>query len=203
MRALGKEYGISAGQISRRFSRRRRPTAPPKNAVSIPLNGRLVSWTELAKAGSRFLVSRDNEACIAAMFRVHCLFGHTASMLRTPPVSRYKFEYRVDAGSIDLVLFHADHSVSLVEFKAGGTVRDAVAGIGQLFYYESAFMASCPRQMTPVFVRKHLVSPVRGKVAERVRAACSQAGVGFLQYQSFPAIDQHKSELRTWVESLV
>lgn len=142
-------------------------------------------WREIAQA---FINSGSDEACIALLMRMHCIFGDIRALLRTSKISSYKFEYLVNGGRVDLALFHTDGGVSLVEIKGQGGVRDVVAGIGQLFFYEAVFAESKPKAKPPAYINKYLVSPVFGGDAEVVGKACSLAGVDFVQYAPFSLI---------------
>lgn len=147
-----------------------------------------------------FVNSKDDEACIMLLMRMHCIFGDIRRMLKTTKISRYRFEYFVGGGRIDLILFHADGGASLIEVKGNGSVRDVVAGIGQLFLYEAMFLESNPKTMSPAYINKYLVSPVAGNDAQRVAKACDRAGVVFFQYAPFGLIQEHREKcIGDWV----
>lgn len=147
-------------------------------------------WRCLAQ---KFVESRDDEACIAGLLRLHCIFGHIQRMLRTSKIERYRFEFSVPCGRVDLVLFHSDGGISLVEAKGRNSVRDVVGGIGQLFLYESAIRSMFP---SVGYVNRYLISPIQGGAAASVERACALAGVNFIQYAPMSAIEKARDGAR-------
>lgn len=118
---------------------------------------------------------RDDEDLVILQLKIHLLAGMLPRILGVPPIRRARFEFQIGCGRVDLALFHADGSASLVEAKAGGPARDLVAGIGQLFLYETQLQAASPRS-----VRKILCAPAGSDHGSVVARACSAAGVKFV-----------------------
>jgi len=156
-------------------------------------------WRELAR---QFVASRNDEACIALMFRFHAIFGHLRKVLGCSKIDRHHFEYAVKGGRVDLALFHTDGGISLVEFKVDGPVHAVVAGIGQLFFYEAMFLRKAQRSSKPSYIKKYLVSPVAGDDAQSVAEACELAGVQFVQCAPFAMVSGHRQRcIESWVEN--
>lgn len=141
-----------------------------------------------------FTESKDDEACIALMLKLHCIFGDLRRLLGCAKIDRYRFEYPVRGHRVDLVLFHANDGISLIEIKGQNAVREVVAGIGQLFLYESLFRESFPR--APTYIDKYLISPVQGLESEKVDKACVAAGVNFFQYAPMNLIREHRESCK-------
>lgn len=94
-----------------------------------------------------------------------------------PRIDRYRLEVNVSGGRVDVVLFHHDQSVSLVEVK-GATVsrRDVLAGIGQLCYY--ATQAPITLRLTHgAPLRRILCAPFDPEEMMELSPACDMAGV--------------------------
>lgn len=149
----------------------------------------------------RFINSKNDESCIADLFKIHCLFNQTAKMLQTSKIVRYRFEYPVNGGRIDLVLFHEDDGISLIEIKSGYRAREIVAGIGQLFMYESMFMDSFKGKLLPKYLNKYLIFPSISEVSDLyVEKTCELAGIGYFVYPSFSLIAKHRNDcIQKWV----
>ena len=150
----------------------------------------------------RFINSKNDESCIADLFKIHCLFNQTAKMLQTSKIARYRFEYPVKGGRIDLVLFHEDDGISLIEIKSGHGAREIVAGIGQLFMYESMFMDSFKGKTLPKYLNKYLIFPSISEITDSyVERSCEVAGINYLVYPSFPLIEKHRKDcIGKWVK---
>lgn len=134
------------------------------------------------------------------MFRLHGICGDLQRVLKTNPIARHRFEFPVSGSRVDLVLFHKDGGVSIVEFKGQNSSRDVVAGIGQLFLYEALFVECHAATLRPAYVHKYLVSPILGDDADKVDKACVLAGVAFLRYAPFKLIREIRNECRReWI----
>ena len=151
---------------------------------------------EMRKLAQKFMNSRDDEQCIVTLLRMHCIFGQIRKMLGCSQIDRYKFEFGVKGGRIDLALFHTDGGVSLVEAKGSHDVRTVAAGIGQLFLYEAMYSAFKPKAKPPAYIHKYLVAPIEGEAVRIVDIACARAGVRFISYAPFALIKEHRADCR-------
>jgi hypothetical protein len=61
--------------------------------------------------------------------------GDLAEAYGWPEIIRCEREFPVPRGRVDMMLFHADGSGTVVECKAANTARDLLPGIGQLMAY--------------------------------------------------------------------
>lgn len=145
---------------------------------------------------ARDFLSSDDERCIAALMKMHCIFGHVQKMLSCTKIQRYEFEFNVGHGRVDLALFHSDGGVSLVEIKGGHHARTVVGGIGQLFLYEAMYASFKPQAKPPRYLNKYLVAPIGGYAAEIVGSACAKAGIVFISYAPFSLIRAQRSEFK-------
>lgn len=143
---------------------------------------------ELRKVARKFAMARDDEAGIAAVFRLHAIFGDMHKAIGSARVQRARFEYPVDGCRIDLLCFHVGGGVSIVEFKGDRDLREVVSGIGQLFLYETLLRELWKSKYSPAYIRRYLVSPIQGVSAEKVSVACASAGIDFVQCASFDLI---------------
>jgi hypothetical protein len=153
-----------------------------------------LSEDEWRKLASDFLNSKDDEACIVLLLRMNCIFGDIRRIFKTSKIDSFKFEYPVSGGRVDLVLFHSDGGVSLIEVKGANGSRDVVAGIGQLFLYEAMFSQSKPKAKAPAYIDKFLLAPITGKSADKVDRACALANVKFVQYAPLQLIGKFREE---------
>ena len=149
----------------------------------------------------RFIGSKNDEGCIADLFKIHLLFNHVEKMLQTAKIARYRFEFPVKGCRIDLVLFHVDGGISMIEIKSGNSPRIIVSGIGQLFMYESMYLDSY-KNSKPKYLNKYLIFPSISEVSDsHVEKACEVAGINYLVYPGFPLIEKHRKDcIGKWVK---
>jgi hypothetical protein len=146
-------------------------------------------WWAIAQG---FVSSKDDEACLALLMRIHLIFGQARTLLGCAPIDRYRFEYPIDGYRADIALFHSDGGVSIVELKPENAVRDVVAGIGQLCWYETLIR----RSVKASYFQKYLVAPVTDEALPLVDGACDMAGVSFIQYPSFSEVRKKRDVCR-------
>lgn len=156
------------------------------------MNKENINWRDLA---SNFLSSKNDEKAISDLMRIHLIFGHLERVLGVSRIIRHRFEFSVNFGRIDLVLFHKDGGASLVEIKSDGELRSIVGGIGQLFLYESSFKDFMRKTKPLKYINKILVSPLSPEKSLPVMSACVAAGVKYVHYATFKEICGQKVKL--------
>lgn len=117
----------------------------------------------------------DGESGAVALLRCLLITGRLAAEWGLPPISRWEPEYRFPRGRADLVLFHDDGSVTVVEVKDAGDDRHILSGVGQLSLYAMQVRMALPDAK----VRRILAAPVDGSRSRHLLAACDLAGVVF------------------------
>lgn len=129
---------------------------------------------------------QDNEEAVMEQLRLMAACGDLASVLQCPSITQYAFELSLPGvGRADLVLFHDDGGVTLVEAKGPMDTRSLACGIGQLFVYAGAIQRMRFGGRVPTSVGMFLVAPVTAEKSEGVRRACELAGIGFLRLPPF------------------
>lgn len=111
--------------------------------------------------------------------RLQIVAGTLHMLLDAPPVTGHAFQFSLGpAGIVDLLLTHDDGQFTLVEAKGEVTVREACAGIGQLFAYEVGLRARLAREgiHQPV-IRKVLCAALEPGRFALVSDACGLAGI--------------------------
>ncbi len=128
----------------------------------------------------------NDEAAGVLQLRLHLAAGSLADVLGVKPFTRHRFEFPLKGlGFADLVLFHRDNGVTLVEAKGPHCNRVLCAGIGQLFMYESALRKQTGSR-PPAYVNKILCAPVSAEESMPTWHACELAGVRFVHLARFP-----------------
>ena len=120
----------------------------------------------------------SGEAAAVVTLRVMLHSGRRFERLwGVPRIERYRLEVSLPGGRVDVVLFHADGSVSLVEVKSAiVSRREVLAGVGQLCYY--ATQAPRSLRIAPgVTLRRILCAPVEPEDMLALTPACDMAGV--------------------------
>lgn len=104
--------------------------------------------------------------------------GQLEKTLNLPRIVWFEFEYPLPRGRADLVLFHHDGSITVVEAKQRLGLRDLLTGVGQLMSYSVQIGFS----KTSHTIRKILVAPMAATEPEALIAlkACEEAGVRFV-----------------------
>lgn len=139
------------------------------------LNGLLVEARTMA----------NSERSVTLMLRLMMAMGDLSSAIGVPAITGHRFEFSVGGGRIDLLLFHADKSMSIVEVKAENDVRIIIAGIGQLCLYAAKLPAKLHKDQQPKTIRRILCASVApGKGADIVNA-CRMAGCEFAYLPPF------------------
>lgn len=132
------------------------------------------------------------EAKACAMFDYSMRAGHFYDF-ESPAVS-FEREFSVSGLRIDRVVRHEDGSITVVEIKPRGVMRDMSHGIGQSLLY-AALMASAGHDR----VRPALFIP--GPRIEILAEAARLGGVQFLHTECSVAATEVAMEILKWVES--
>lgn len=127
----------------------------------------------------------NNERAVILMLKVMLAFGDLADALQVPKIAGGRFEFPVQGGRIDLLLFHADGGVTIVEAKPETEVRMIVGGIGQLCMYSVLLPAALHASRRPAYIRRVLCAPLAPEKSVDMIAACRLAGVDFVPLPSF------------------
>ena len=139
---------------------------------------------DLHRVAVALLSISDNEKAVTQVLRLMLLFGDLQRVLKVKPISRYKFEFPVNSGRIDLLLFHNDGGISIVEAKADRLPREIALGIGQLCMYE----AGLRKKMRPAYINRILIAPIKSENSLEIMSACELAGVKFIHLPKFKKI---------------
>lgn len=130
-----------------------------------PVNMERCPAEELAKRatdeGVLHLASRTRggESWAILVLQILAMSGRLDSLLRCAKVSRYLFEFSLGSFRADLVLWHDDGGVSIVEAKgAEGALTGVVSAFGQVSMYALMYLQQCPKP--PVYLKKYVVAPV-------------------------------------------
>lgn len=131
---------------------------------------------------SREALRQTGEASLMSMIKASLLGGHSYATLAPEipldiELDTIVFEYGVHGGRVDMVVFHADGSVSAIEVKdgtAGG--KHVLSGIGQVGLYALDMGMSGGR---PRKIRKGLFWTSTGdmELDSKIMALCEDAGV--------------------------
>lgn len=140
---------------------------------------------EIESLASEMLTMKNDEKSVILMLRMFLIFNNIHIALNVPRVVRHRFEYSVEGGRIDLLLFHADESVTIVEAKCEGSLRNIVAGIGQLCLYEARLRRKFRPTRGEVVIHKVLCASYPLDRADDLFIACEAAGVSYAYIYPF------------------
>ena len=135
----------------------------------------------------------DNETGLEMFAQI--MVGHKwlTSEMNWPDAYRVDRQVKIGAAIADLVVFHVDGSLTIIEIKAANLpLRDYCTGIGQLAYQAGAAVIDFAKP--PSMIRRVLAIP--NPVSEEVSLACWMAGVTVLP---LPTVAQSRS---IWKEAL-
>jgi hypothetical protein len=122
----------------------------------------------------RFKISHD-EAGLVAILKIFYSSDRLEEVLNVPTIALAEFEYPLPRGRADLVLFHLDGTVSVVEIKGSRDFMVCAHGVGQAISYavQIGYSKACNG------IRKLLVAPVVGDEPETIilHNTCKEAGV--------------------------
>lgn len=131
---------------------------------------------------------KNNESAAIWQLRVMLACGDLQGLIGCKPVRRHAFEFHLGVGRADLVLFHRDCGITIIEAKADLGMGMICAGIGQLFLYESEARQRFVGAHAPKYVNKVLCAPVDPADSVSVWRACELAGVKFVHLARFAAL---------------
>jgi hypothetical protein len=142
---------------------------------------------------------QSNESSVIVQLKILLITGDFNKLFKCGSISRYRFEYTIDKFRIDLILFHNDGGISIIEAKSGGFLREVVAGIGQLFAYE---LYISDKFKEAKYINKILCSTSDVKESSKLIRICNNAGVKFVQLAEYGVLRQIKKEMIEYEESL-
>ena len=118
--------------------------------------------------------------------------------LGTPEVEWHVFNLELPAGLVDLILFHIDNSVSLIEVITDGIENDVTDGISRLSANAFQFDFSAASAQ----VTKYLLAPVDSKSANALFAAvlCAHEDIEFVPMGT---IAEHQREADKLLEKVL
>ena len=132
-----------------------------------------------------FATLRDDESAAILQLKILLEMGALRSVLGVGEFRRHAFEYNLGSGRADLVLFHRDCGISIIEAKASNRCGVVAAGIGQLFLYEAEARMKFKGPHAPKYVNKFLCAPMAAEDAMPIWSACRLAGVKFIHLKEF------------------
>lgn len=124
-------------------------------------------------------LSRDEKAVVLQL-KMMLAAGDLRRLLGVGKIDRYRFEFAVQDGRIDLLLFHEDGGVSIVEAKPETNPVSIAAGIGQLCYYAAVLPEKYSAAKRPAYINRFLCAPIKPERSLALMAACEMAGVKFI-----------------------
>lgn len=151
---------------------------------------------DLLDLANRMLRMQNNEEAMALMLRLMLTFEDLEHAWSLPKVERHRFEFNLPGARIDLLLFHTDRSVSIVEAKAETDMRSTAAGIGQLCLYAALLPQVLIGDQSPALVRRILCAPVEPEKSLNLMRACEMAGVQFAHLPTFATFKARAEALR-------
>lgn len=140
-------------------------------------------------AGLRSLVG-ESKAC--ALFDFSLRAGHFDGF--ESPVISFEREFIVSGMRIDRLLRHEDGSVTAVEIKPRGIMRDMSHGIGQALLYAALLVAAGHERVSPAIF-------IPGPCIDVLAEASRLGGVQFLHTECSVAAMEAVMELLKWIES--
>lgn len=149
---------------------------------------------ELRAIAVRLQRVTNSEETAILQLKLMLAHGQLAYVLDLPELVDARFEFPVPGGRLDLLLFHADDTLTVVEAKADGSNRDIAAGIGQLCVYASLLPGVLTRQ--PKSIRRLLCAPVEPERAVILMRACELAGVQFQPLATYTQVRSFTERLR-------
>ena len=129
---------------------------------------------------------RDDESAAMAQIKIMLIGGDLRDVLGVSAFHAYQYDFQVKTGRIDLLLFHQDGGVTIVEVKADNADVLAIAvGIGRLHMHSAALPAALPGDEQPAYINRILCAPIAPERSLWLVAACEQAGVQFVHLGLF------------------
>jgi hypothetical protein len=135
--------------------------------------------------------TRGGESWAILVLQILAMSGRLDSLLRCSKVSRYLFEFSLGSFRADLVIWHEDGGVSIVEAKGAETaLTGVVSAFGQVSMYALMYLQQCPKP--PAYLKKYVVAPV----APEDLALCCFTGVGCnVQFVPAPPFEEFREQI--------
>ncbi|MHB8915871.1 MAG: hypothetical protein ACYC4K_08680 [Thiobacillus sp.] len=137
----------------------------------------------------------DDEKAVILQIKILLIGGNFRRVFKVSRVDRYYFEYSVESGRIDLLVFHSDGGVSVIEAKAANGLVSIAAGIGQLFLYSASLLKKLNKGAEPKYINKILCAPLEAEKSLEIMAACEMAGIRFVHLAPFMVIKKLIDEI--------
>lgn len=142
----------------------------------------------------------QGEASLMALVRSGMYSGLAEIIFPDTPVDvdvdTFAFEYRLPHGRVDLAIFHADGSLTLVEAKDGRLgMKHVLCGLGQVLMYSLDVGMARGRPKT---IRKALLWNSTGDLMQdcMIEIACDNAGIIPMQFGPIqPQLDSARDTL--------
>lgn len=141
------------------------------------------------------------EKSVIVMLKLFLLFGDLEKVLRVSKIHRHKFEFNVGGGRIDLILFHMDGGISIIEAKSEYDIRTIAAGIGQVCMYAAQLPSAIRKSKPPKYINRILTAPIEPERCTYLLKACEMAGVKFVPLPSIglmKSLAENLGEVRGW-----
>lgn len=142
-----------------------------------------IEKTDFLKIAHRLCTPSYSEKYTVDMIHMVLILEDGESVLKVPKIERYRLEFNLKGARADILLYHKDGGITIVEVKSDSSVRDVAAGIGQLCWYE-ALIPNVFKGNQPKYVRKLLVTTLSPDKAGGVDKACKTAGVQLVLLKS-------------------
>lgn len=154
LRRLMEDFGVPLSSPARRRTRSSVPVDLDK-ATAAEVSAQVAS----GRIGRIAAATGNPESWAALTLRILAMTGQLGQILHTSPVVRYQFEYSLGQHRADLVCWHKDGGVSIIEAKGGdGTLTEVVAGIGQVAMYALLYLQQS--ETPPAYLKKFVMAPV-------------------------------------------
>lgn len=134
--------------------------------------------------------TRNSEGWAILALRILAMTGQLEPILRCAPIARYSFEFSMGLNRADLVCWHKDGGVSIIEAKGGdGTLTSVVAGIGQVAMYALIYLQGCAAP--PAYLKKYVVAPVPDDQVALCVLTALNCNVQFVSLPAFGSLRDH------------
>ena len=129
---------------------------------------------------------RDDESAAMVQLKIMLIAGDLCDLLGVADFRAYRFDFPLKTGRIDMLLFHHDGGVTIVEVKADNPNVLAIAvGIGRLHLHAASLPAALSSSQQPTYINLILCAPIAPERSLGLVSACDQAGVKFVHLGSF------------------
>lgn len=134
--------------------------------------------------------TRDSERWAILALRILAMTGQLEPILRCAPIARYSFEVSMGLNRADLVCWHEDGGVSIIEAKGGDAgITSVVSGIGQVAMYALMYLQGCANP--PAYLKKYVVAPVPGDQIALCVLTALNCNVQFVSLPAFGSMRDH------------